>query len=45
VLHFTFLSPTTRDKTVKLGLLKGLLRDAGLTNDEYLALFYGKKHR
>jgi predicted RNA binding protein YcfA (HicA-like mRNA interferase family) len=37
--------PYHKGQTVKLGLLKGLLRDAGLTNDEYLALFYGKKHR
>jgi predicted RNA binding protein YcfA (HicA-like mRNA interferase family) len=37
--------PYHRGQIVKLGLLKGLLRDAGLTNDEYLDLFHDKKRR
>ena len=35
--------PRHGGQIVKTGLLKGLIRDAGLTNDEYIALFQGKK--
>jgi predicted RNA binding protein YcfA (HicA-like mRNA interferase family) len=35
--------PCHKGKMVKVGLLKGLIRDAGLTNDEYLDLFYKKR--
>ncbi len=37
--------PCHRGQTVKVGLLKGLIRDAGLTNEEYLDLFYSKRRR
>ncbi|RLC78153.1 MAG: type II toxin-antitoxin system HicA family toxin [Chloroflexi bacterium] len=37
--------PYHRGRTVKVGLLKGLIRDAGLTNEEYLNLFYGKRRQ
>ena len=42
-IDFHLVLPFHRGQIVKVGLLKGLIRDAGLTNDEYLALFYGKK--
>lgn len=42
-VEFHLTIPSHRGEIVKVGLLKGLLRDAGLTNDEYLELFYGKK--
>jgi len=35
--------PYHKGKTVKVGLLKGLIRDSGLTNEEYLDLFYKKR--
>ena len=44
-VEFHLTIPSHRGQIVKTGLLKGLLRDAGLTNDEYLELFYGKKRR
>jgi predicted RNA binding protein YcfA (HicA-like mRNA interferase family) len=37
--------PYHRGQTIKVGLLKGLIRDAGLTNEEYLDLFYRKRRR
>jgi len=37
--------PYHRGQTVKAGLLRGLIRDAGLTTDEYLAFFKGRKRR
>lgn len=37
--------PYHAGKIIKIGLLKGLIRDADLTNDEYLDLFYRKKRR
>ena len=43
-VDFHLSIPYHRGQAVKLGLLKGLISDAGLTNDEYLALFHGKKH-
>jgi len=45
VLIFTFRFRITEVGIVKIGLLKGLIRDAGLTNEEYLALFHSKKRR
>ena len=44
-VDFHLSLPYHRGQIVKAGLLKGLIRDAGLTNDEYIALFYGKKRR
>jgi predicted RNA binding protein YcfA (HicA-like mRNA interferase family) len=44
-VDFHLSIPYHQGQIVKIGLLKGLIRDAGLTNDEYLALFYGKKRR
>ena len=44
-VDFHLSIPHHRGQTVKIGLLKGLIRDAGLTNDEYLALFHGRKRR
>lgn len=41
--EFQLAVPYHAGKTVKVGLLKGLIRDAGLTNEEYLALFRGKR--
>ena len=41
--HLTI--PYHKGRIVKVGLLKGVIRDAGLTNEEYLSLFYGKKRR
>ena len=35
--------PVHGNKPIKVGLLKGLIRDAGLTNDEFLMLCYGKR--
>lgn len=35
--------PSHSGKILKTGLLKGLIRDAGLTNERYLDLFHGKK--
>ena len=37
--------PYHKGQTVKVGLLKGLIRDAGLTNEEYLDLFHKKRRR
>ncbi len=42
-VEFHLSIPYHRGQMVKLGLLKGLLQDANLTNDEYMALFYGNK--
>jgi predicted RNA binding protein YcfA (HicA-like mRNA interferase family) len=42
-VDFHLALPYHRGQIVKVGLLKGLIRDAGLTNEEYLALFHGKK--
>jgi len=44
-VDFQLSIPYHRGRIVKIGLLRGLIRDASLTNDEYLALFHGKKHR
>jgi predicted RNA binding protein YcfA (HicA-like mRNA interferase family) len=44
-VDFHLSIPYHRGQTVKIGLLRGLIHDAGLTNDEYLALFSGKKRR
>ena len=41
--HLTI--PFHKGRDVKIGLLKGLIRDAGLSNEAYLALFRGKKKR
>jgi len=42
-VDFHLTIPYHKGRIVKLGLLKGLIRDAGLTNEEYLKLFRGKK--
>lgn len=42
-VDFHLAIPYHRGQIIKVGLLKGLIRDAGLTNDEYLVLFHGKK--
>lgn len=42
-VEFQLSVPYHKGRTVKVGLLKGLIRDAGLTNEEYVALFYGRK--
>jgi len=34
--------PVHGTKPIKVGLLKGLIKDAGLTNDEFLMLCYRK---
>ena len=34
--------PVHKNKTLGVGLLKKLINKAGLTNEEYLAFFYGK---
>jgi predicted RNA binding protein YcfA (HicA-like mRNA interferase family) len=40
----TILSvPVHGTKTIKVGLLNGLINDAGLTNDEFLNLCYKKR--
>jgi len=44
-VDFHLSIPYHQGKTIKTGLLKGLIRDAGLSNDAYLNLFYGKKRR
>lgn len=44
-VDYHLVIPYHRGQIVKLGLLKGLIRDAGLTNDEYLNLFHGKTRR
>jgi predicted RNA binding protein YcfA (HicA-like mRNA interferase family) len=44
-VDFHLTIPYHRGQIVKLGLLKGLIRDAGLTNDAYLDLFQDKKRR
>ena len=44
-LDFHLTIPFHKGRDVKIGLLKGLIRDAGLTNDEYLDLFYRRKKR
>jgi len=44
-VDFHLSIPYHQGQIIKQGLLNGLIRDAGLTNDEYLSLFYGKKHR
>ena len=37
--------PMHKGKDLPIGLLKGLIRDAGLTNEEYIDLFYRRKRR
>jgi len=37
--------PVHGDKPIKVGLLKGLLKDAGLTNKEFLRLCYERRRR
>ena len=36
--------PMHKGKDLPIGLLRGLLRDAGLTVEEYIAFFYKRKH-
>jgi len=35
--------PVHGNKPIKIGLLKGLIKDAGLTNEEFLRLCYKKR--
>jgi len=35
--------PMHKGKDLPVGLLRGLIRDAGLTNEEYIALFHKRK--
>ena len=35
--------PVHRNKPIKVGLLKGLIKDAGLTNEEFLRLCYERR--
>jgi predicted RNA binding protein YcfA (HicA-like mRNA interferase family) len=35
--------PMHKGQDLPVGLLKGLIRDAGLTNEEYMALFHRRK--
>jgi len=35
--------PVHGTKPIKVGLLKGLIKDAGLTNEEFLWFCYGKR--
>ena len=44
-VDFHLSIPYHGGRIVKIGLLKGLIRDVGLTNEEYLALFHSKKRR
>ncbi|MFH1632652.1 MAG: type II toxin-antitoxin system HicA family toxin [Chloroflexota bacterium] len=44
-VDFHLSIPYHGGRIVKTGLLKGLIRDADLMNDEYLDLFYGKKRQ
>jgi predicted RNA binding protein YcfA (HicA-like mRNA interferase family) len=37
--------PVHGTKPIKVGLLKGLIKDAGLTNDEFLRLCYERRIR
>ena len=37
--------PVHGTKPIKVGLLKGLIKDAGLTNEEFLWLCYKKRRR
>ncbi|NMG82852.1 MAG: addiction module toxin, HicA family [Methanosarcinales archaeon] len=37
--------PVHGKKPIKIGLLKGLIKDAGLINEEFLILCYNKKRR
>jgi len=37
--------PVHSGKTLGVGILKKLVARAGLTNEEYIDLFYGKKRR
>ena len=37
--------PVHGNKPIKVGLLKGLIKDAGLTNKEFLRLCYEKRKR
>jgi len=37
--------PVHRGKTLGVGLLKKIIVKAGLTNEEYIDLFYGRKRR
>ena len=36
--------PMHKGKDLPVGLLGGLIRDAGLTVEEYIAFFYKRKH-
>ncbi|MDH7485057.1 MAG: type II toxin-antitoxin system HicA family toxin [Anaerolineae bacterium] len=42
---FQLSIPYHKGQTVKVGLLKGLIQDAGLTNEEYIALFYKRRRK
>jgi len=35
--------PVHGNKPIKVGLLKGLIKDAGLTNEEFLRICYKKR--
>ena len=37
--------PVHGNKPIKVGLLKGLIKDAGLTNEEFLRLCYERRRR
>ncbi|MGB2728292.1 MAG: type II toxin-antitoxin system HicA family toxin [Halobacteriota archaeon] len=37
--------PVHKGRTLGVGLLKKLIAKAGLTNEEYIDLFYGKKNK
>ncbi len=37
--------PVHGNKPIKVGLLKGLIKDAGLTNKEFLRLCYERRRR
>jgi predicted RNA binding protein YcfA (HicA-like mRNA interferase family) len=37
--------PVHGNKLIKVGLLKGLIKDAGLTNEDFLRLCYERRRR
>ena len=37
--------PVHGNKPIKVGLLKGLIKDAGLTNEEFLRICYERRRR
>jgi len=41
-VDFHLTIPYHKGRIIKLSLLKGLIRDVGLTNEEHLAFFYEK---